>query len=56
MLPAMQKHTPESNEINPDTIDRKIRRFRPNMTWHVTSQFHNLTSQVKTFQTICKIS
>ena len=26
------KPTPESNETHPDTIDRKIRRFRPNMT------------------------
>ena len=32
MLSAMQKNTPESNETRPDTIDRKIRRFRPNMT------------------------
>ena len=32
MLPGMQKNTPESNETRPDTIDRNIRRFRPNMT------------------------
>ena len=32
MLPVMQNNTPESNEIRPDTIDRKIRRFRQNMT------------------------
>ena len=29
--------TPESNETHPDTIDRKIRRFRPNMTSCMTS-------------------
>ena len=32
MLPAMQNPTPESIETHPDTIDCKIRRFRPNMT------------------------
>ena len=37
MLPAMQKHTQESNETHPDTIDRKIHRFRPNMTSCMTS-------------------
>ena len=45
LLPGMQKNTPESNETRPDTIDRKIRPFRPNMTWHMTSYLPDLTSQ-----------
>ena len=45
MLPGVQKHTLESSETRPDTIDRKICRFRPNMTWHNTSYLPDLTSQ-----------
>ena len=32
VLHEMQKHTPESNATHEDTIDRKIRPFRSNMT------------------------
>ena len=56
MLPRMQKNTPESNETRPDTIDRKIRRFRPNMTWHMTSYLRDLSPQgVKIFRTCVKL-
>ena len=43
MLHAVQKHTPESNETHPDTIDRKIRRFRPGMTYDVVTSWPDIS-------------
>ena len=52
----MQKNTQESNETRPDTIDRKIRRFRPIMTWRVTPQLRDLSPQgVNIFRTYAKL-
>ena len=55
ILSAMQKNTRGSNETRPDTIDRITRRFRPNMTWHMTLSLSDLTFQVKIFRTCVKL-
>ena len=51
----MEKHTPNSNVMHSDTIDRKIRWFHPNMTWHITSWLRDLKSQVNKFRTYVKL-